>query len=368
VRSSATALFCLAASQAAADAVVVEFDAVNRTLAVPVPESAFSREGIELAVDLDGYDVTAFARIEDRWLLVEFDVDLAAGEHALALVAFHADGSEETLADAVFEIAATDRAEWALNTVLESNYRVQESSGDYAGADVLANSGSISVSSEGTRGKGGYGAVVEATYDEANASIPGTDEWLLPYYEFYAGRSGETASAWAVAGNIATDREDLLFSSYQRRGAALETSARAGRFTLRGFSVGSEPQGGFGGDYFFASDADDRSSGVTTSLVVAEKRLELGGAYIDGRSRFGGDGFNPQNELLVFGGETWNVSVDSSWLDDEFRIRFERAGSDFDADGIGSGAGATRGNAAAPVGRHHRCRPVRVLERRAAAF
>jgi hypothetical protein len=337
---------CLAALSAGAQPVDVEIGTDNRSLSLSLPGSAFARDGTQLAVDIDGYDVTAFARIEDRRLVIELDAALAGGEHSLALLAFHADGSDEVLADAVFDIVATGQGEWALNTLLESNYRVQDSSGpDYANTEPLANAGSLAFSAHAARGNRGYGATVEAAYDEANRSVAGVDEWLLPSYELYAGYGGETAAAWAVAGNIGIDRDDLLFSSYQRRGAALETAAGSGRFTFKGFAVGSQPRSGFDGNYLYPSDSNDRSAGLSTALIVAGKHLELGGAYIDGKSRFGGDGFSPQYELPVFGGDTWNVSLDSRWLDDDVWFHLERAGSEFDADGIGFGRRPVRDDA-----------------------
>jgi hypothetical protein len=136
-----------------------------------------------------------------------------------------------------------------------------------------------------------------------------------------------------------------LFSSYQRRGAALEAAAAAGRFELKAFSVNSQPRNGFGGDYIIPSDSDAATAGLSTTLAVVEKRLELSGGYVDGKSRFGGDGFNLQNDPLVFGGDSWNIALDSRWLGDGLWIHLERAESDFDADGIGVGFAATADDA-----------------------
>jgi hypothetical protein len=345
-RLFATAFLCLAALSAAAESVVVEIDADNRVLSLPLPESAFSREGTQLAVDLDGYDVTSFGRIDDGWLFVDLEVALAAGEHTLALLAFHTDGSNEVLVDTTLKVAASAHREWALNTLFESNYRAGESSGaDYAGVDPFANSGSVSLSASDTRGNWGSGAAVEAVYDENNGSVAGSADWLLPAYELYTGYGGETASGWAVAGTIGVERDDLLFSSYQRRGAAFEAAAATGRLRIKGFSVNSRPRSGFDGDYVIASDDDDRTTGLSTSLAIVDKRLEFGGGYVDGKSRFGGDGFNPQAGTAVFGGDSWNLALDSRWLADGLWVHLERAGSDFDPDGLGIGLPAAGGDA-----------------------
>ena len=175
--------------------------------------------------------------------------------------------------------------------------------------------------------------------------MPGSHDWLLPAYELYAGFAGETASTWAVAGTIGIDRDDLLFSSYQRRGAALEAAAGSGRLSVQGFSVSSRPRSRFDGDYILPSSGDDRTTGLATSLVVVEKRLEIGGGYVDGKSRFGGDGFSPQTGTALFGGDSWNVAIDSRWLANGLWIHLERAGSDFDPDGLGIGLPASSDDA-----------------------
>src|SRR5690606_34839517 len=48
-------------------------------------------------------------------------------------------------------------------------------------------------------------------------------------------------------------------------------------------------------------------------------------------------GFNPQSDAAVYGGSTWNLALDSRWVDGSVWFHLEHASSEFDADGAGLG-------------------------------
>ena len=330
---------------ASAQSPAIQLGPDNSFVSFELPAAAFGHEGASLSVDLDGYDVTGFASLDGVRLTVNLEVPLEAGEHSVAVFLFHASGDAEIVFEGQVEAPVVASSDWSFNTMLETNYRAADDpSLSYAGVDKSANSGSIAFSASRSRGNWGAGASLETIYDQASGALPGGKDWLLPSYELYAGFAGESTEAWGVIGNIAVSRDDLLYSAYQRRGIALEGAA-LGRLSLKAFSVHSQPRNGFDGDYLAPTESNGQTNGLSTTLKVIDGHLQLAGGFVDGKSSFGGDGFNPPNDTLVYGGDSWNLALDAWALDDSLWLHLENAESDFDADGIGVGMPALEDDA-----------------------
>ncbi len=315
----------------------------NRTLSLELPEAAFSQPGATLSVDLDGYDVSTFSTVQGRTLAIDLDVPLAMGPHSVAVLLFLPNGETEVLLDQTVDAPAIPGGDVSLNTALQTSYRANERPGTrFEAVDRNVNTGSLTLAGRRTADRWRLESGIEAIYDTTEASADQT--WLLPSYAASATYLGSAVESSAAAGRIDIAREDLLFSSFKRRGAAARTAATSGRFAAQVFSVASAPRNGFDGDYFAPGDADDRSTGVTASLALVPDRLQVGGSFVDGRSRYGGAGFNVDDDI-IYGGESWNVTIDSRWMDDSVRLSFERAESEFDADGLGIGLPASKDDA-----------------------
>jgi hypothetical protein len=309
----------------------------NRALRVELPAEAFSYPGAGLAVDLDGYDVSLFSRLNGTVLEIDLETPLSAGRHSLSVLLFLADGQAEVLLDAFVDAPALDDSHWSLNTTFQTNYRAdQEPSLDLKATDRATENGSLTFAGTKTSSNWELTSRADAVYDSHDA-WGAADAWRLPSYRLSAAYRGATAEASAVAGNIKVAREDLLFSRFQRRGAAVGTSATSGRFDVQLFSVGSQPRNRFDGGYLVPRAFNDRSDGVSASVKLIEDYLEIGAGLVDGRSAIGGAGFNHLSDAVVYGGESWNVTIDSRPLEGSVWLHLEHAASSFDADGIGVG-------------------------------
>jgi len=339
VRLLVSAILCVVSLLAQAQNTTVELTPGNQSLALTLPDAAFSTEGASLSVDLDGYDVSAFAHVDGSRLLVDLEIPLTAGQHALSVFLFYPDGSAEVVVEASLDAPAIQGSEWSFNTLFQSNYRATEKpTADYDGIDSVTNTGSVSFQTESRSGAWTVGAAVDAMYDR-NSQVAGGDDWLLPDYELYAAYGWDAVEAVARNGNITVPRNDLLFSAYGRRGTALETTATSGRFSLQAFDVSSVPRNDFGGS------TGDKTSGVAGTLSFVDGQLQIGGGFVDGKTSFDGAGFNVQNDPILYGGDSWNLSLDSWLLEDSIWLHIEQAESDFDADGIGIGLPASSDDA-----------------------
>ena len=310
----------------------------NRSVSFELPEAAFASEGAALSIDIDGYDVSPFGVITGNRLDVRLETPMSAGQHVLSVFLFLPDGGAEVLLELPLDVPEPAGGEWALNTTLQTSYRADQGpAAEFTDVERTTTNGSVSLAGSHTSGNWQLVSAVDAIYDRYNEAAPPGESWLLPGYEVSANYAGERATGRLAAGNIKVRRNDLLFSKFQRRGATVEAAAGSGRFGLQMFSVSSTPRNAFDGDYLAPRDADNRSKGVAASASIVDDHLEIAGGFVDGKSAFGGAGFNNQDDALIYGGSSWNVTVDSAWLDSSVALRLERAGSDFDADGIGVG-------------------------------
>jgi hypothetical protein len=324
---------CLALAQSGA--VIVAED--NMSMTVSLPDSAFAAEGASLSIDLDGYDISEFVRLDGTTLLIDLDSPVGAGERSLTVYLFHASGEAEIVLEDVLLIESTG-VQWEANTTFQTNYRADESSEiDFDGVDDTSNSGSVSLRAEKSSGNWQFGAAVDAIYDTENAVLPGDDRWMLPDYQLRFAYGNDRTGTSLSAGNIYVSRDDLLFSGYNRRGAALEAGMASGRIQLQMFSLNSTPKNGLDGDYFYPGDSNDESNGVSGTVTIVNEHLFLSGGFVDGKTTFGGAGFNEFDDPVIYGGDSWNVALDGYWMSDSIWIHAETAESTFDSDGIGIG-------------------------------
>lgn len=309
----------------------------NQSMSVTLPDAVFAVEDASLSIDLDGYDISEFARFDGSTLQISLDSPVSAGEHAFTVYLYYESGEAEVVVEDVLLIESTG-VDWELNTTFQTNYRADESAEiDFVGVDDTSNSGSIAFRAEKSSGNWEFGAGVDAIYDTENAVLPGDDYWLLPDYQLRFAYGGNRASTSLSAGNIHVSRDDLLFSGFSRRGAALEAGTASGRIQLQMFSLNSTPKNGLDGDYFYPGNSNDESNGVSGTVTIVNDHLFLSGGFVDGKTTFGGAGFNEFDDPTIYGGDSWNVALDGYWMSDSIWIHAETAESTFDSDGIGIG-------------------------------
>lgn len=313
----------------------------QRSFSLELPDAAFAHADAGLAVDLDGFDVTPFSRLEASTLVVELDSPLPPDRYQLNVILFFADGGSEVLLDTILEVPLADGAAHELSGMLQANYRVAEGPAEsFAGADDATAKGGLSYQGERRSGAWRLGAGADLIYDRYSQAAPADERWLLPEYSLAARHEGAVAATALQAGNVRAQPDDLLFSNFQRRGVALESLASSDRFRLQAFSMVSTPGNLLRGGELWPSDSDNRSSGLSASIALPDERLRLNGGLVDGRSPLGGAGFNQFLDPAIIGGDSWNLGLNSTLADGSVALALERAGSSFDADGLGVGAAA----------------------------
>lgn len=318
----------------------------NRSISIELPASAFASEVASLSVDIDGYDVSDFGSLSGQTLEVALDTPLDVGEHALTVYLFLADGDAEVLLDTLLEIPAGDGTQWSINSTLQTDYRMDQSpDADFQGVGRSSSAAGLSLQAEKAYSNWRLAADLETIYDTENEISTGGDRWLLPGYSMSAAYQGDKITSAALAGNVTVTREDLLFSGYRRRGAAVETAATSGRLQLQMFSVSPTPRNSFDGNYVYPGNSNHRSSGVSGSIIMLDDHLQIGAGFVDGKTSLGGAGVSSLNDFAVYGGDSWNVTLDSYWMNDSLWLHVERAESKFDADGIGIGLPASSDDA-----------------------
>jgi hypothetical protein len=282
----------------AQDAVVILADD-PRSFRLELPATAFSREGASIAVDVNGYDVTPFSHVDANELRVSLETPLAGGEYPVSVLLFLPDGGVEVLVDSILEVVEADGLQWRANGLLQTSYRVAEGSEDaFDGIGRSTTKGSASYEADRVAGPWGLGAALDVLYDEA---APTGDDWLLPDVSLAATYRGKTASTSVAAGAIDIAGENLLFSGFTRRGAMVASAVTPGRLEAQAFSVVSTPGNLIRSNQLLPTDRDQRSDGLTASMQLMDERLQLSGAFVDGRTPYGGAGFNALEDEAVYG-------------------------------------------------------------------
>ena len=93
----------------AAETLTLEPGQTQLSFSVPGLESVGA--GDQLAVELDGYDVTALISRSDAAFLLDLSGPLGEGSHPLLVMVFHADGNVATLLEAEV-LGALGEAAW----------------------------------------------------------------------------------------------------------------------------------------------------------------------------------------------------------------------------------------------------------------
>ncbi|WP_145999184.1 hypothetical protein [Oceanicoccus sp. KOV_DT_Chl] len=293
-----------------------------------------------IAVELDGYDISAFSQVDGNSLNIQLQTPLAPGEHSLVVLMFLANGDIEQLLDQRLSVSSAGgvSSEWQANASLSSSYRMdQKENIDYAGVKHFSSNGGLSVRGREQRGKWQLETEVDALYDSVSENNPDSDEWALPHYRLAATYQGDATSSQLNLGNIAIAREDLLFSAFQRRGATASIAGAEGNYKIGVFGIQSEVTTRYDGDLLLPENSSSGITGITTTVAVLDEYLQVSAAYIDGETSLGGAGYLSFDDPTIYGGDSWNVAVDSRWLNRSVALHLEYAESEFDSDGIDIG-------------------------------
>jgi len=338
--------------------------------------------GDQLAVELGGYDVTALVSRSDADFLLDLSSPLGEGSHPLLVMVFHADGNVATLLEAEVLVGAAPEPSaepdtepgaeptqqeavlapqlagsaelsqapaatyrYSLYGLLSNSYRIDEKdTASYPDTPRYASNGGLNYRGEGSAGDWQWQVEVDALYDSLSENNPTGHEWELPNYRLAASRGSGLQRQGVALGNYGVLREDLLFSAYQRRGAVITLGdALEGPLQLDVFGLQSEPLTDYNRRLGFPQSGSERSSGgllTFTPLQDDPQLLQLSAAYINGETTDSGTAWLSPDQQTRYGGDSWNLAVDSRLGENSLWLHADYAWSSFDSDGLGRGESA----------------------------
>lgn len=289
-----------------------------------------------VVVEMNGYDITALSRVADGRVEISLETPLAAGDHELSVLLFLPNGEIELIADKSLSITPSQSTS-EFNATLNTTYRLDQKLEDsFADTKEFTGNGSLSWKDSQTSGKWRLEGEVEALYDSVAKSGGSGEAWSLPNLRAGATYQSDVYHAGVNVGQINMNKEDLLFSGYQRRGAVADITNSEAGLKLRAFALHSEPTTRYDGDLLWPKSIE-KSSGITASTALSGQNFIVSVGYIDGETSLGGAGFNSLDETIVYGGDSWNIAFDSHLLENSVWVHVEYAESEFDSDGVGIG-------------------------------
>lgn len=351
---------------------VLSLEPAQNHLSFSVPLSEPLAAGDQLAVELDGYDVTALLSCAAGDCQLTLPVPLSAGTHPLRAMIFYDNGDIATVLEARVEVAGGEGSNAAgeqgaapgpalndapaaavrnasamvvrqsVNALFSSGYRLDEKQpSNYRGIPRLASNGGLSYRGSGEGSNWRWDAELDAIYDSLSENNPDGDQWVLPNYRLAASRGNGLGRQGLALGTYNLARENLLFSAYQRRGAVVSVGDDVDSpLKLDVFALQSEPITGYKSRLGYPSNAQERSSGALLTLSPWQDEpqlLQLSSGLIKGETTDSGTGMWTPDEQARYGGDTWNLAVDSRLGDNSVWLHADYARASFDSDGIGYG-------------------------------
>jgi len=338
-------VFCLYSASAGAQDWIPElqppaagtFFTVDEAIVVVIPDEIAAAGEAQLAIELDGFDMTALVQQEGAHLLLDPPEPLAAGEHGLRLVEYGADGSIIERGAWTFEVRDGESLREitaSANNGVDLFYRL-------AGNDLIDPPDEF-----GTQGAGSG----QARIADGDWSVDATANYFLNSQEDQTvdGRHldiGEylfsgNYSAGPTDLNLGVGHQDigadnLIMSDFYRRGVSVTLSQPEENLSVTAFALRSEPTLGID-NFTGVADQENRVQGVTLTarpFASLSENVEVSGTFYQGQTRAVGS----SNGLIGedSSGTGGSLAVDTLWLDQRLRLRGEVALTRFDFDDNG---------------------------------
>lgn len=176
----------------------------------------------------------------------------------------------------------------------------------------------------------------------------------LEVANFHLGVSRETAigNLGLAIGNQSVEQQGLVFNGFNRRGIRASISEADAQYHASAFVINTDPTVSSKDNLLLAGTQREQSHGALFDFSVIGNHLRIGGGYINGQSELLGDGIQYSTDFIeteaeptVYGGKSWSLIANSTWLDEALFLEAEKAWSNFDADGLDKGDDEQRASA-----------------------
>ncbi len=303
-------------------------------LSLPLPSGYASSLG-EIAVQIDGYDVSHFVRVSESTIDVSMDAPVEPGPHSLQILLIGNDGSISTLLDtsATFETDNNHPVDWEANATFSHTYLADDKNFP-EDADKHHSNGGMEAQLVQSRDSWNWQGSVSALYDSNSDNDSDLNEWAIAQYRLAAEAQGEHINSGLTLGHVQANRESLLFSSFERRGLAAHFRSADEAHSFDIFAMRSDATSRYDGSLSVPGNSDIRSVGGESSVTLIDEQLLLSVAYVDGNTD---QGVTDPDLRRVFGGDAWNAAIDAYAFSQKLWFHAEYAESDFDSDGLQEG-------------------------------
>lgn len=335
-------LFCFCGTTAAAQDWVPElqppaagaFFTADEAIVIVIPDEVAAGAAVQLAIELDEFDVTALLHQEGGRLILDPPEPLASGEHRLRLVEYGADGSIIERGAWMFEVrdgGALREFSASANNGIDLFYR-------FAGNDLIDPPDEL-----GAQGAGdGQAHIADTDWSVdaranyfLNSQIDQTVDGRhldIGEYLFSGNYTAGPTDLNLGLGHQDIGANNLIMSDFYRRGLSVTLSQPDENLSVTAFALGSEPLLGID-NFTGVADQENRVQGVTVTARPIEslsENIEVSGTFYQGETRATGSSNGLVGEDSS--GSGGSLALDTLWLDQRLRLRGEVALTRFDFD------------------------------------
>lgn len=289
-----------------------------------------------LALELDGIDVTAFVTTQDgRTITVKLPQPLSYARHQLRLVEYARSGDIIERGNWTLDVRRNDwfrEASANAQVTVNSQYRFDEKNLAEPLIDEWQHDGSARLEAHVANDGWRSDAWLELVGNHQEALMPREDgkidlAWFL--------LTTEQGPWFANVGHQQLGTSNLVMQDFQRRGVAL--GARTDSTEVNLFSLQTEDISGFQNGLGVSND-DNRTDGVSITaqpFSANSEQLTLNATWLDGKGPTY-SGTTTVGDPIVSEGSAASISADSLLLARSVRLRGEYAISDHDLDADGA--------------------------------
>lgn len=313
------------------------FYAADEAIVLVLPDEVAAGAAVELAVELDEFDVTALLQVEGGRLLLDPPEPLGKGIHQLRLVEYGADGSiiergawsiEVRDSEALREVSAS------ANTSVDLLYR-------FAGNDLIDPPDNFTAQGAGDAqariADENWSVDADANYflnSQQDQTIDGK-RLDIGEYQFSGNYQATDTDLNVRLGHQDIGADNLIMSDFYRRGVTVTLAQPDENLSVTAFALRSEPI--LGVDNFTGvGDSENRVQGVMVSarpIEALSENVEVTGTFYEGETNAIGNATGQYGEDSS--GAGGSLAVDTLWLDRRLRLRGELALTRFDFDDSG---------------------------------